>query len=235
MLFYCRRRKDDTVKSHHETIPLWLVDEISQENEEINKKRAEYEKSLNEVSIELFLEEDFYLEKGVLNLHPHCEDRHLKLPINKQSTLVGDLKEIVVKKCTDSSSPEQCENQQRKQIMLNMIFESTHYFLLVNRVDTSDSGRFSYYVKSMLTEPDQKLFQLLSTNSSKKNSILMLTSSLDSWPIGEDNEPIRIVFKFYTKDFQIMEISHVFTKSTSIRIIKEEFAKILLSDDNFSN
>lgn len=230
MLFYRRKstkNQEITTNDNLERIPKWMIDEIRLSNESLSAKRAEYERSLNQTGVEVYLDSDFYLEKNVLNLHEHFENKHLKIYIDRQKTQVNELDEILIQRCT---SPTENDELTRRESFLKSLVE-THHFLLVNRVDTSNSGRFSYYVKSVLTDPKAVLHKLIAANKLLKDSVIVVCRYVDLWPIGDDFEPVRVVFKFYTKSFEIREVSCTFVKSTTIKSAKEEISTIILAEN----
>lgn len=235
MLFYRRKQANNLSLSrekHLERIPAWLLDEIRNENAQLDVKRADFEKKLNSFSIECFLDSDFYIDQNVLNLHQQFESKEFKLDVDKRSECVKDLKEILINYCT-SNATSVAASQLRQEACLNMLLdeENKFYWLLCCRVDTStsasSSGRFSYYIKSLLAEPSQNLFDLISKNSTRTNSklILILSKHSDIWPIGDEYEPVRIVVKF-----DKIDVSYTFTKCTRIAQIKE-----LITSDYFSS
>lgn len=244
MLFYRRKSthiQKESIREYYEKIPKWLMDEIQKENVELNLKRDEYEKSLNEIKVEFYLETDFYLEKNILNLNQQCENQKFLLSIDKRSTIVNDLKEILIKYCIEQNKTSKMndseikECQQRKESCLNLLFdEKPIHFLLVNRVDTSNSGRFSYFVHSLLNEPSENVYKLINATKSK-DCVLVLSKSPDLWPIGDDFEPVRIVFKFFNNNFEIREMSCTFIKSTPIKLVKEEILSTMLAENCINN
>ena len=109
MLFY--RRKESTAppaakkkNSEQNVLGEWLLSEIRNENALLNQKREEFETSLNSHKIECYMDSDFYVEKSVLNLKPECESGQFTLQIDKRNTHLCDLKEALVKYCTDEVS-----------------------------------------------------------------------------------------------------------------------------------
>lgn len=226
MLFYRRKSREIPNGDNLERIPKWMLDEIRLSNESLNAKRCEYDRSLNQASVEVYLDSDFYLEKNVLNLHEHFENKHLKIYIDRQKTQVSELDEILIQRCTSATENDDLT---RRESFLKSLVE-THHFLLVNRVDTSSSGRFSYYVKSVLNDRKAVLHKLIASNK-LKDSVIVVCRYVDLWPIGDDFEPVRVVFKFYTKSFEIRELSCTFVKSTTIKSAKEEISTIILAEN----
>lgn len=223
-LRYSNESKESWGKKHLEKIPKWLIDEIYKENELLERKRLEFDSSLNNIPIEVYLDTDFYLEKNVLNLHEHLERQSMKIYVEKKNTKVKDLNEILIKRCTDEST----EVIERKEKLLKVLVEP-HHFLLVCRVDTSTSGRFSYFVKSKLHEPNAILYESIAKTKSKE-CVLVLAKRFDMWPVGDDFEPVRVVFKFYNKRFEVRDISCTFTKSTTVKFLKDEISNIIMSE-----
>lgn len=238
MLFYRRkstRASERPVAAHRSIVPEWLAQEIRDENEKLRAKRDEYENSLNQIQVEFYLDADFYLEKSVLNMS--SDEARLLLPVDIRTTTVADLKEILVSVCTADSGPDEPDErkkralQRRKEQCLNILFddESSFNLLLVGRVDTSNSGRYSYYVRKVLNKlPDENLYRLMSEN--KHESVIVLARSDVKWPVGKKYEPVRLVFKFFDQKFEIKEISYTFTKSTPVVQVKEEVSAYLIGE-----
>lgn len=237
MLFYRRKNTNQSNRDLGSTnchIAKWLLDEIQQENEKLCAQRAEHERSLNQTGVDVYVDADFYVEKSVLNLHAHCESKHLRVHIDKQKTTVDELDQILLEYCTNPKS-ESDQNElmiSRKESFLKLLLE-THSFLLVSRVDTSsgNSGRFSYYVKSVLNnEPPKSILHQLITSKSK-DCVLVVARYADRWPVGDEFAPVRVVFKFYTKSFEIREVSCTFVMSTTIKLVKQEISTIILAEN----
>jgi hypothetical protein len=231
-------------------VPEWFKNEIKVENQRLNEMRINAEKKQNTVTVECFLENDFYYDKNVLNLMQNLENKSFSLEIDKRSTNVKDLKELLVGVCTSindsihSKHGEQHnkEMQNREAICLNVLFDETKnknepsfYWLLCQRVDMSvsgSSGRCSYFIKTILDKDEENVFQLLSNCNKVNNCMLILSRNVEKWHIGNDYEPIRIIAKFYDKSFQIHEVSFTFAKCTTIKEVKEEISRMLLIELN---
>ena len=187
------------------------------------------------------MDTDFYIDQNVLNLNQQFENKEFKLEIDKRTESLNSLKEILINFCTDNEASSSAsgtssaskEIQLRKETLLNILLEdaSKCHFLLANRVDTSSNkggppnttGRYSYFVKALLNEKGQNLFQLL-TPSSNYKPLLILSKHCDIWPIGDEYEPIRIVVKF-----DQVEISYTFNKCTLIKQVKEVISSDYIS------
>jgi hypothetical protein len=241
MLFYRRKSsKKPNEKSYSaiDQIPSWLKLEISKENNLLQLKREDYETKLNSVRISCYLETDFYLEKNILNLRPEFEACPLSIYIDKRSTNVNNLKELLVKYCTEQESDKPTEHdkfmQNRKETSLNIVFDNQpFYWLLAIRVDTSNnSGRYNYFIKSILSNEDENFFNLISSyNRLDYKPILILSKQFDQWPIGDNYEPIRIVAKFLNdKSLEINEISFTFCKGTQVKEMKNEIISYLFEN-----
>ncbi len=231
MLFY--RRKSNTKSSRQNQLVLqpWLLQEISNQNEALNQSREEYEISLNSHKIQCYLDTDFYLEKSILNLNHQSENKQFTLLVDKINAKVSDLRELLVKQCIEPSADS--DIQARRETCLNMLFDDASPFdwLLAKRVNTSTrSDRFSFHVKSIIDKSsppnDNNLYRLI---SAEKDLFLILSKHSDKWPMGDDYEPVRVVFKFFDKNLQIKEISYTFVKSTPIRDLKREMSSFLVN------
>ena len=99
------------------------------------------------------------------------------------------------------------------------------------KVDTGSSGRFSYFIESLLNDEKENIAQVISNNK-KHEYLFILSKKCDVWPIGPEYEPMRIVVKFFDKSFKINEVSFTFTKCSLITHVKEEISQILLCDLN---
>jgi len=227
MLFYRRKTNNNnnkkSVTKNKEKIPDWLIDEINDQNLKLNLKRTEYDQKVNSFQLDCFLDMDFYIDQSILNIHPQFENKEFKLEINKQKTCLNDLKEILINYCTDSQSNDKDkEYQSRKETCLNMLLddENKYFWLLCNR--TNSDGRYNYYIKALLTDPNENILQIITKNSSKTvKSCIVLSKHNDLWPIGDDYEPLRILVKFEKAD-----INYTFTKCSLIKQVKE----VLISD-----
>jgi hypothetical protein len=168
--------------------------------------------------------------------------------LDKRKTCVSDLKELVIRHCTSEPGSNETNDvaaldvQKRKETCLNILFdeEKPVYWLLVNRVDTSSNGggRFSYYVKSILNhapadENVHKMFSAVAAaqKNTSTSSVLVLSRHCDQWPVGDEFEPVRVVFKYFDRKFEIKESSYTFTKSTQIKHVKEELAAFMAGDE----
>ncbi len=137
MLFYRRKcLKTQTVTKSTDTLPIWLSSELSEANSKISLKRAECDNLKNMLSVDCFLETDFYIDMNVLNMHLQFEKQSIKLNVNKTTTCVKDLRELFVGQCTDDQFSQ--VDQSRKEACLNVFFDGTPtYWLLGKKVDTS--------------------------------------------------------------------------------------------------
>ena len=244
MLFYRRKTSINQEKSSYspfDQVPIWLKNEVTQENTNLNIKRSDFENRENIFKLECLLDSDFYLEQNVLNLKQESEGKSFELSIDKRKHLVNDLNELLLTQCTDTSITTNEDLNKRKEIFLNILLDdsTSYYWLLISRVDTSSSsnaqissssGRFSYYCKSLLSDNQANLFDLIKPNENK--SYLILSKQKDKFPIGDQYEPIRIIVKFFDANYQITEISFTFTKSTLIKQVKEEISAFYLSQVN---
>lgn len=231
MLFY--RRKALIPSENADILPEWLSNELSMANSKILASRLDAEKQENLISLDCFLNQDFYLDTNVLNMHQQFESKAIKIEVDKRSTTVKDLNEILVNICTDEASTI---DQIRKESCLNVLFEGApFYWLLCQRVNTSstpdnsvDNVQCSYYVKSVLDNENMNIYEAVSKNVA--NSLIVLSKHLDVWPIGEDYEPIRILVKYFDSRFHVTETSYTFTKSTLIKDVRE-----IISNDYLAN
>ena len=234
-------------------VPEWVKNEIVTENQRLNEMRLNDEKKQNTISIECFLENDFYIEKNVLSLIQNYENKFFSIEMDKRTTAVKDLKKLLVNICTSindsiyGKNDEQHvkEMQLREALCLNILLdEKQHekrpafYWLLGQRVDTSlsgSTGRCSYFIKSLLNEPEENLFKLISNCNKANKCVLILTKNTDRWRIGDEYEPLRIVAKFYDRSFQIHEVSFTFAKCTTVKEVKKEISELLLIELNIDN
>ena len=81
-------------------VPEWFKNEIKAENQRLNDMRINADKKQNTVTVECFLENDFYYDKNVLNLMQNLENKSFSSEIDKRSTTVKDLKQLLVSVCT---------------------------------------------------------------------------------------------------------------------------------------
>ncbi len=228
MLFY--RRKSAAKSQNRNFIHPWLLEEITNQNAALNKTREEYETSLNSHRIQCYLDTDFYLEKCVLNLNHQSENKQFTLLFDKRNTKVSDLRELLVKLCTEPASDG--DMQSRQESCLNMLLDDTRqfYWLLAKRVTTSgNNDRFNFYIKSIVdtNSANDSLFSLI---AAEKDLFLILSKQCDKWPVGEDYEPVRVVFKFFDKNLQIREVSYTFVKSALIKDMKREMSTFLVNE-----
>ena len=103
MLFY-RRKSSLQLQKPRTTLPEWLLNEINKANLEINLKRTEHEKKITNMLVDVYLNTDFYLDINVLNMHQQFETKQITLTVNRSSSKVEDLKELLVNHCMDESS-----------------------------------------------------------------------------------------------------------------------------------
>ena len=252
MLFY-RRRATNTATSQVATnkdqlyarVPEWLRSEVATENRKLHELRLDQEKKQYSISVDCFLESDFYTEKRVLCLRPNCETKAFALALDKRSTCVGQLKELLVQVCTsinDDTLRSRDEGfardmKERESFCLNLLFDEAadFHWLLAQRVDTSvggSSGRFNYFVKARLDNEVENVYELMSRCNKAHKCILILSKYADIWNVGDEYEPVRIVAKFYDSSFCVQEVSFTFVKCTSIREVKEEISQLLLAELN---
>ena len=261
MLFYRRVKAPPLLQKEHlenysdikeqlySKVPEWVKNEIITENQRLSEIRLNAEKKINTITIECFLENDFYTEKNVLSLIQNYENKSFSIEIDKRSTTVRDLKELLVNICTSINDTvynkydEQHvkEMQYREALCLNILLdEKKHAFnwLLGQRVDTSisgTSGRCNYFIKSLLNRPEDNVSQLISNCNKANKCVLILTKNVDKWRIGDEYEPLRIIAKFYDRSFQIHEVSYTFAKCTTIKEVKKEISELLLNELNKDN
>ncbi len=231
MLFY-RRKTADTDHEPLQTLPEWLNNEITLANSKIHTQRTESEKQENIIKADCYLETDFYLDTNVLNMHQHFENKSLQFEVDKRTTTVRDLKEMLVNQCTDESL---AIDQVRKEACLNVVFdEAPFYWLLCQRVNTSgeasdsqENVQCSYYIKRVLDDESQKVHEIISKSP---GLLLVLSKHLDVWPIGEEYKPVRVLVKYYDTQYHVIQSSYTFTKCTLIKDVKT-----VLSNDYLAN
>ena len=195
--------------------------------------------------MDCYIENDFYCEKNILNMKENCENKAFSLDLDKRSTRVSHLKQLLITRCTDIDDTRSKlgdeymdEMRRREQICLNTLFDesaSAFCWMLAQRVDTSasgSSGRFSYYIKALLEKSSENLSQLISSCNKANKTILILCKHADKWPIGDQYEPVRLVARFYDRAFTIHEVSFTFAKCTLLKQVKEEIGKMLLAELN---
>ncbi len=233
MLFY-RRKTIGTGHESREPLPEWLETEICKANSKILAQRTESEKKENTINFDCYLETDFYLDTNVLNMHQQFEKKSLKFEIDKRTTTVRDLKEILVNQCMDESLSI---DQIRKEAYLNGVFDDEpFYWLLCQRVNTStelsdsqDNIECSYYIKRVLNDESLNVYEFIS-KSPKGSLSLVLSKHVDVWPIGDEYEPVRVLVKYFDTKYHVIQSSYTFTKCTLVKYVKE-----VLSNDYLAN
>lgn len=226
MLFYRRITSESCIPKSVDILPDWLSSELSEANLRINSKRVECENIKNMLSVDCFLETDFYLDMNVLNMHHQFEKQAVTLSLDKRSSCIKDLNELLVSQCTDDKT--QAVDQMRREAYLNALFDdSPIYWLLCQRADTGN-GRFSYYIKRILDDQEKNVYDAVSNSMS--NKLLILSKHVDVWPIGELYEPIRLLVKYFDEQYHVTETSYTFTKCTLIKNLKE-----VVSNDYWAN
>lgn len=228
MLFYRRKLSLNSSSSVSTILPKWLKKEINEENNRLQDMREEYEKSLNLIKIDCYLENDFYLEKNNLYLKSKYQAKNFQIFCDKRCDTVDNLKETVTKYCTDQNNLEKIDHemQERKERCLEILFDDIPYFwLLVERVQGLSEP--NYYVKKILSEKNELISQIFLNKD--QNLLLIITKNLDKFPIGEDFAPISVWFKYYDPSFDIKQRSFSFACSTLIKQVKQELGSYLLN------
>jgi hypothetical protein len=216
MLFYRRQCSKTAARPPPTTnMPVWLLNEISEENRALSKKRADYESRLNSVHVECYLAGDFYMEQKVLNLKQEYERDPFLVNVDKRNFTLHGVREALASACIESLGNDASQQhdtvaerkQSRREACLNMLFddESPVYWLLAARVDTSssESGRYSYYIKQLLLDEKEETGERRQAGTSwselfneNDKLVLVLSKSKDKWPVGSEYEPIRLVMRF---------------------------------------
>ena len=246
MLFY-RRKQQGIISTNSSTmnlkVPDWLLTEIAEANASLTKAREDYQKRLNAVKVECYLDSDFYLEKNILNLNHQCENRQFCVYVDRRDARFSSLREALIKHCVEQQQQgnDEPSSQARREICLSMLLDEETtpavHWLLARRVSTGSGGaRFSYFVHSRVNSNNKNTSDEDSSSVSEvlghhQDSFLILSKHHGlKWPMGEAYEPLRVVFRFFDRSFQIKEISYTFVRSTPLRDVRREIAAYLISE-----
>ncbi|XP_071484115.1 ubiquitin carboxyl-terminal hydrolase 40-like [Diadema antillarum] len=88
-------------------MPAWLKDEVEAANQEMEKKRAEYEKLVNQVEVTILLEANYTLARGCLHKKPSATEEPLKLVLDRRKSITH-LMELILEQVPES--PDKCHN-----------------------------------------------------------------------------------------------------------------------------
>ncbi len=222
MLFY--RRKNDKmrvngdivgkkiVSDKSKQVPSWLLNEIIQKNEQLQAERRIYDKDLNEISVRFYLDINFIVSQPNKVLQLQNEANFICLTIDKRDK-IEDLKEKLVNYCTS------IENNHVSETILNYILSSQYLKYL-----SCKQNQFGFhYISKILSENED-------FSNFQQNSTIILSNNSDSFYIGEQYEPIKLIIKYYYDDEntsgdnfkRFNEFSELFTKQTTIKEIIQQ-------------
>ena len=227
MLFYRKKELSKSSKDVSTLLPEWLKAEIDNENRRLQEMRQEYEKSLNALKVECFLDTDFYLDRNILYLKKAYQNKSFDIFCDKRCDTAENLKELMTKFCTEPVESEKTDQeiQERKEKCLNLLFDDTQFnWLLVERIQGLSEQY--YHIKKILSEPLELISQIVNDS---QNLLLVMTNNFDKMPIGEEFLPISIWFKYYDQNFEIKQKPFTFILSTLIKQVKIELGSYLLN------
>ncbi|RNA39982.1 ubiquitin carboxyl-terminal hydrolase 40 [Brachionus plicatilis] len=228
MLFYRKKSLSKSSKNVLTILPNWLKTEIDNENNRLQNVREEYEKSLNSIKIECYLETDFYAEKNILYLKKKYQEKSFAIFCDKRFDIVENLKEHLTRYCTEQNDSDKIDQeiQERREKFLEILFDEVPFnWLLVERVQGLSEPNF--YIKKILSDPSELMSNIFTNDH--KNLLLIISKNLDKLPIGDEFMPISIWFKYYDPTFDIKQKSFQFTCNTIIKQVKQELGSYLLN------
>lgn len=227
MLFYRNKQLSKSSKDISTILPEWLKTEIENENHRLQDMRQEYDKNLNSLKVECYLDTDFYLDRNILYLNKTYQTKSFDIFCDKRCDTVENLKELMTKYCTEQTESEKNDQeiQLRKGKCLELLFDDTPFnWLLVERVQCLTEQ--CYHIKRILSDPFESISQIFKDS---QNMLLLMTNNSDKLPIGEEFIPISIWFKYYDQTFEIKQKLFSFTGSTLIKQVKIELGSYLLN------
>ena len=223
MLFY--RRKTQAKSNLYEMnkekqVPNWLIEEVKQKNEALRSQRELFDKNVNEITVKFYLDINFTVSRPNKVLKIENEANFIKIRINKRDKIC-DLKEKLLSYCTS------VENNEINETFLNYILSSDDLKYLLCKQNPLEY----HYISRSLGENE-------TFSNFQQNFSIILSNNSESFPIGDEYEPIKVIIKYYYEDEtetddkkklgfkRFNEFSELITKQTTVKDIKDQLADV---------